>query len=98
MAAHSAGEGRIGPASGEAARASALWSRRKRTGLAAALALTLPALAAGNAQAAAYVAPDLLAQAKESRYFNQYCPGQTQWLCRPGDLPATDLTFAFVQG
>jgi hypothetical protein len=44
------------------------------------------------------VPSDLAAQAGESRYFNQYCPGQTQWLCRPNDLPATDLTFAFVQG
>jgi IPT/TIG domain len=41
---------------------------------------------------------DLLAQSNESRYFNQYCPGQTMWLCRPNDLPGTDLTFAFVQG
>jgi hypothetical protein len=44
------------------------------------------------------VPPDLLAQSRESKWFNQYCPGQTGWLCRPADLPATDLTFAFVQG
>jgi hypothetical protein len=44
------------------------------------------------------VPPDLMAQSRESRYFNQYCPGQTGWLCRPGDLPGTDLTFAFEQG
>jgi hypothetical protein len=44
------------------------------------------------------VPPDLLAQSRETRFFNQYCPGQTAWLCRPGELPATDLTFAFVQG
>jgi hypothetical protein len=44
------------------------------------------------------VPPDLLAQSRETRFFNQYCPGQTTWLCRPGDLPGTDLTFAFVQG
>jgi hypothetical protein len=44
------------------------------------------------------VPPDLLADSRESRYFNQYCPGQPQWLCRPGDLPGTDLTFAFSQG
>jgi hypothetical protein len=44
------------------------------------------------------VPPDLLAQSRESRFFNQYCPGQTMWLCRPADLPGTDLTFAFVQG
>lgn len=41
---------------------------------------------------------DLMQQSRESRYFNQYCPGQTMWLCRPGDLPGTDLTFGFVQG
>jgi hypothetical protein len=44
------------------------------------------------------VPADLEAQSHESRYFGQYCPGQPQWLCRPGDLPATDLTYAFVQG
>jgi hypothetical protein len=44
------------------------------------------------------VPADLANQSRESRYFNQYCPGQTAWLCRPNDLPATDLTFAFVQG
>jgi hypothetical protein len=44
------------------------------------------------------VPPDLLAQSRETRYFNQYCPGKTAWMCRPNDLPATDLTFAFVQG
>jgi hypothetical protein len=41
---------------------------------------------------------DLQAQSQESKYFAQYCPGQAQWLCRPDDLPATDLTNAFVQG
>jgi len=44
------------------------------------------------------VPPDLAQQAHESRYWAQYCPGNTQWLCRPNDLPGTDLTFAFVQG
>jgi hypothetical protein len=44
------------------------------------------------------VPPDLLAQSRETRYYNQYCPGQTQWLCRPNELPGTDLTFAFVNG
>ena len=44
------------------------------------------------------VPPDLLQQSRESRFFNQYCPGNTGWLCRPGDLGGTDLTFAFVQG
>jgi hypothetical protein len=44
------------------------------------------------------VPPDLLAQSQESRYFNQYCPSQPRWVCRGGDLPGTDFTFAFVQG
>ena len=44
------------------------------------------------------VPADLADQSRESRYFNQYCPGQTMSLCRPNDLPGTDLTFAFVQG
>jgi hypothetical protein len=44
------------------------------------------------------VPPDLLAQSRETRFFSQYCPGQTMWLCRPAELPGTDLTFAFVQG
>jgi hypothetical protein len=44
------------------------------------------------------VPPDLLGQSRETRFFNQYCPGQAMWLCRPNDLPGTDLTFAFVQG
>ena len=41
---------------------------------------------------------DLAQQSSESRYFNQYCPGNTMWLCRPGDLPGTDLTFGFEKG
>ena len=44
------------------------------------------------------VPPDLLAQSQSSRFFNQYCPGQTMWLCRPADLGGTDLTFAFEKG
>lgn len=44
------------------------------------------------------VPPDLLQQSRETRFFNQYCPGQTMSLCRPDDLPGTDLTFAFVNG
>jgi hypothetical protein len=39
--------------------------------------------------------PDLLAQAVTSRFFRQYCPGQPNWVCRPSELPGTDLTFAF---
>ena len=41
---------------------------------------------------------DLAQSAHNSKYFAQYCPGWTHWLCRPSDLPATDLTFAFDQG
>ena len=44
------------------------------------------------------VPPDLMAQSRETRFFNQYCPGQAQWLCRPSELPGTDLTFAFEKG
>ena len=42
--------------------------------------------------------PDLQQQSSSSRFFNQYCRGGTRWLCRPGDLAGTDLTFAFEQG
>jgi hypothetical protein len=43
--------------------------------------------------------PDLQQQASGStRYFAQYCRGGTRWICRPGDLPGSDLTFAFEQG
>ena len=41
---------------------------------------------------------DLARDAASSRYFNQYCRGGTRWICRPGDLPGSDLTFAFEQG
>jgi hypothetical protein len=44
------------------------------------------------------VPTDLADQSRESRYFAQYCPNAPMWLCRPADLPGTDLTFAFVQG
>jgi hypothetical protein len=44
------------------------------------------------------VPTDLLAQARETRFFNQYCPGNALWLCRPSELPGTDLTYAFVNG
>jgi hypothetical protein len=42
--------------------------------------------------------PDLAQQAQGSKYFGQYCPGGTRWLCRPSDLSNSDLTFAFEQG
>jgi hypothetical protein len=41
---------------------------------------------------------DLQQQASASRFFAQYCKGGTRWICRPGDLPGSDLTFAFEQG
>jgi hypothetical protein len=44
------------------------------------------------------VPSDLRAQAKNSRFFAQYCPTAPKSLCRPNDLPATDLTYAFEQG
>lgn len=42
--------------------------------------------------------PDLAGQAQGSKYFGQYCPGGTRWLCRPNALPDSDLTFAFEPG
>jgi hypothetical protein len=44
------------------------------------------------------VPPDLLQDSRESRYYNQYCPGQPMWLCRPAQLPGTDFTFGFERG
>jgi hypothetical protein len=41
---------------------------------------------------------DLRLQARTSKLFAQYCPGATKWLCRPDEIPATDLTFAFEPG
>ena len=41
---------------------------------------------------------DLAQQAQGSKYFGQYCPGGTRWLCRPSALPDSDLTFAFEVG
>jgi hypothetical protein len=38
---------------------------------------------------------DLRLQAGTSKFFAQYCPGAAKWLCRPDELPGTDLTFAF---
>jgi hypothetical protein len=38
---------------------------------------------------------DLASQAVNSRFRSQYCPGATAWVCRPTQLPGTDLTFAF---
>ncbi|MGI9146646.1 MAG: hypothetical protein ACR2IK_08900 [Chloroflexota bacterium] len=44
------------------------------------------------------VPTDLAVQAQPTRFFNQYCPSNTLWLCRPGELAGTDLTYAFVNG
>jgi hypothetical protein len=41
---------------------------------------------------------DLQQQASGSKFYSQYCKGGTRWVCRPNDLPTTDLTFAFEQG
>ncbi len=42
---------------------------------------------------------DLAQSARTSKFFAQYCPGgSTRWVCRPNDLPASDLTFAFEPG
>jgi hypothetical protein len=41
---------------------------------------------------------DLATSAKSSKFFGQYCTQNTRWICRPNDLPATDLTFAFEPG
>jgi hypothetical protein len=41
---------------------------------------------------------DLASAARTSKFFAQYCPDKAHWLCRPQDLPATDLTFAFEPG
>jgi hypothetical protein len=39
--------------------------------------------------------PDLAAQLQGSRFLRQYCPGQPRWVCRPAELPDTDLADAF---
>jgi hypothetical protein len=41
---------------------------------------------------------DLAQAARGSKYFGQYCPELGHWLCRPSDLAATDLTYAFEPG
>jgi hypothetical protein len=41
---------------------------------------------------------DLAQAAHTSKYFDQYCPTAPRWLCRPADLQATDLTYAFEPG
>ncbi|MDQ6672564.1 MAG: hypothetical protein M3069_17780 [Chloroflexota bacterium] len=41
---------------------------------------------------------DLARVAHASKYYGQYCVSSARWLCRPNDLPASDLTFAFEPG
>ncbi len=38
---------------------------------------------------------DLMQQVAGSRFHAQYCPGPPNWLCRPDELPDTNLTLAF---
>jgi len=38
---------------------------------------------------------DLNGEAKNSRFYTQYCPGANLWLCRPQDMSGSDLTYAF---
>ena len=38
---------------------------------------------------------DLAQAARSSKFFAQYCPDKDHWVCRPSDLPASDLTYAF---
>ena len=40
--------------------------------------------------------PDLDAEAKTSKYYKQYAPGQPKSIARPGELPNSDLTDAFT--
>ena len=40
--------------------------------------------------------PDLEAQARNSKYYRQYAPGQPLSIARPAELPNSDLTNAFV--
>ena len=39
--------------------------------------------------------PDLDQQARGSQFYKQYDPSRPNWLARPEQLSATDLTFAF---
>jgi hypothetical protein len=41
---------------------------------------------------------DLAQAARGNKYSNQYCTSATRWICRPAELPATDLTYAFEPG
>ncbi|MBV9603150.1 MAG: hypothetical protein JOZ87_40790 [Chloroflexi bacterium] len=41
---------------------------------------------------------DLNQQAQGTKYYRQYDPTKPAWIARPNDLPASDLTYAFVPG
>jgi hypothetical protein len=41
---------------------------------------------------------DLRQQAQGSRFYAQYAPGAALWIARAGDLPGSDLTWAFEPG
>jgi hypothetical protein len=41
---------------------------------------------------------DLAEAARTSKYFDQYCPDMPHWVCRPQELLATDMTYAFEPG
>jgi hypothetical protein len=41
---------------------------------------------------------DLAQAARGNKYFAQYCWNASRWVCRPADLPASDLTYAFEPG
>ncbi|MBV9545256.1 MAG: cellulase family glycosylhydrolase [Chloroflexi bacterium] len=41
--------------------------------------------------------PDLDQEARNSRFYKQYAPGQPLSIARPGQMPGSDLTNAFVQ-
>jgi hypothetical protein len=49
-------------------------------------------------QKGASLPADLNEESKNSAFHTQYCPGATGWLCRPQDMPGSDLTFAFEAG
>ncbi len=65
------------------------------------LADYLKAIILGPTQAQAKGAnlpADLNQQAQGSSQYAQYCPGNQLWLCRPEQMPGTDLTYAFEVG
>ena len=49
-----------------------------------------------NVVIGSYAMPDLAEQAVESPLWQQYQPRAAGWMARPGDLPGTDLSAAFL--